>query len=101
MPHRKSPSGVARNYIMQNAMFDRIKKESINTLDVGDVLAELGRVFPEDSPTMVVCPEGFEAVKGLVLNDPYGCGALEPKVKPTPLSLCEFMKLQSSRLEVS
>jgi hypothetical protein len=50
---------------------------------------------------MVVCPEGFEAVKGLVLNDPYGCGALEPKVKPTPLSLCEFMKLQSSRLEVS
>jgi hypothetical protein len=26
---------------------------------------------------------------------------LEPKVKPEPLSLCEFMKLQRQRLEVS
>ena len=101
MPHRKSPSGVARNFIMQNAQFDRIKKESVNTLDDGDVLAELSSAFPDDPPTMVVCPEGFEAIEGLVLNDPYGRGALEPKVKPEPLSLCEFMKLQRQRLEVS
>ena len=101
MPHRKSPSGIAKNFIMQNAQFDRIKKESVNTLTDGDILSELSRVFPEDSPSMIVCPEGFEAVEGLVLNDPYGRGALEPKVKPEPLSLCEFMKLQRQRLEVS
>ena len=86
---------------MHSAQFDRIKKESVNTLDDGDVLAELSRVFPDDPPTMVVCPEGFEACPGLVLNDPYGRGALEPKVEPEPLSLCEFMQLQRQRLEVS
>ena len=50
---------------------------------------------------MEVCPEGYEALPGLVLNDPYGRGALEPEVKPDPLSLCEFMKLQRQRLEAS
>lgn len=77
IPHRKSPRGVARNFIMQTAQFDRLKRESINTVDEGDVLAELSRAFPDDPPTSAVCPEGWIAVQGLVLNDTRGTGALQ------------------------
>jgi hypothetical protein len=77
MPHRRSPKGFARNFILQNAQFDRNKKESINTVCVGAVRAAVKQVFPDLSPDEDVYPEGFEAVKGLVLNDTRGQGALD------------------------
>jgi len=40
VPYRKSPSGVARNFNMHSAQFDRLKKQSMNTVVEGDVLAE-------------------------------------------------------------
>jgi hypothetical protein len=82
IPHRKSPSGVAKNFIRQTAKFDRLKKERINTAIENEVLAELGRAFPEDPPTSAVFPEGFIGIRGLVLEDTRGEGALEPEVKP-------------------
>ncbi len=91
MPHRKSPSGVAKNYILHNAQFDRLIKESINTVTDGEVLAELGKAFPEDPPTSAVFPLGFIGIKGLVLNDTYGTGALEPVGRPKQETITSFM----------
>ena len=82
MPHRKSPSGVAKNFIRYTAQFDHLKKERINTVPEGDVLAKLASAFPEDPPTSAVFPEGFIGIRGLVLEDTRGEGALEPEVKP-------------------
>jgi len=58
-----------------------LKKESINILVDCEVLSELGRVFPEDPPTSTVFPDGFIGIRGLVLEDTRGEGALEPEVK--------------------
>jgi hypothetical protein len=77
IPHRKSPSGVARNFITHTAKFDRLKKESINTVSDGDVLAELSRVFPVNPPTSECFPEGWIGVEGLVLDDTRGEGVLD------------------------
>ena len=77
MPHRKTPSGVARNFILQNAQFDRIKKESINTVGLGEVLSVVKAAFPNEVPDSEVFPEGYEAIHGLVLCDTRGCGVLD------------------------
>ena len=77
MPHRKSPSGVAKNFIVYNAQFDREKKESINTVTAGDLLSELSKAFPEDPPTSACFPDGWIDVCGLVLFDSRGEGALD------------------------
>ena len=47
MTHKKSPSGVAKNYIFRSAMKDRIKREFINIADEEAVLGELARAFPD------------------------------------------------------
>ena len=77
MPHRKSPSGVAKNFIIHNAQFDREKKESINLVTAGDLLSELSKAFPEDPPTSACFPDGWIDVCGLVLFDSRGEGALD------------------------
>jgi hypothetical protein len=77
VPHRKSPSGVAKNFIMHRAQFDRLKKESINTVTTGDLLSELCKAFPEDPPTSACFPEGWIDLRGLVLCDSRGEGALD------------------------
>ena len=77
MPHRKSPSGIAINFIIHNAQFDRLKKESINIVTVGDLLSELSKAFPEDPPTSACFPEGWIDLRGLVLCDSRGEGVLE------------------------
>ncbi|MGD0643764.1 MAG: hypothetical protein ABSA75_02545 [Candidatus Bathyarchaeia archaeon] len=59
-----------------------MKKESINTVNSGEVLAELRKAFPEDPPSPAVFPDGFIGIRGLVLEDTRGEGALEPEVKP-------------------
>jgi hypothetical protein len=91
IPHRKSPSGVAINFIRQTAKFDRLKKERINTVTDGEVLAELGRAFPENAPTSAVFPKGFIGIRGLVLEDTRGEGALELDVKPEQETIEDFM----------
>jgi hypothetical protein len=77
MPHRKSPSGVAKNFIMHSAQFDRLKKESINTVTTGDLLSELSKAFPEDPPTAACFPKGWIDLRGLVLYDSRGEGVLD------------------------
>jgi hypothetical protein len=77
MPHRKSPSGIARNLIIHNAQFDREKRESINTMNAGDLLSELSKAFPEDPPTSACFPEGWIDLRGLVLCDSRGEGVLD------------------------
>jgi hypothetical protein len=62
---------------MHTAQFDRLKKESMNTVDEGDVLAELGRAFPNDPPTSEAFPVGWIGVVGLVLDDTRGEGVLQ------------------------
>ena len=94
IPHRKSPSGVARNFIRHTAKFDRLKKESINTVNSGEVLAELGRAFPKDPPTSAVFPLGFIDIIGLVLEDTRGEGAIDPHVKPEQETIEDFMRSQ-------
>jgi hypothetical protein len=87
---------------LQNARFDRIKKESVNTLDDGDVLAELNRVFPEAHLTSAVFPEGLIPIansgevllRGLVLDDTYGKGALQVAGKPLPKSIIDLIQFQ-------
>ena len=91
MPHRKSPSGVAKNFIRYTAQFDRLKKERINTVTEGDVLAKLASSFPEDPPTTAVFPEGFIGIRGLVLEDTRGEGALEPEYKPEQETIEDFI----------
>ena len=81
MPHRRSPKGVARNFILQNAKFDRLKKESLNTVGLGEVLTAVRKVFPNISSDDDVLPEGYEGLGGLVLQDPRGEGALNDKHK--------------------
>ena len=76
IPHRKTPSGVAKNFIRYTGKFDRLKKERINTVTDGEVLAELSRAFPDDPPTSAVFPEGFIDIIGLVLEDTRGEGAM-------------------------
>ena len=94
IPHRKSPSGIAKNFIRHTAKFDRLKKERINTVTDGEVLAELGRAFPEDPPTSEVFPLGFIDIIGLVLEDTRGEGAIDPHVKPEQETIEDFMKSQ-------
>jgi hypothetical protein len=77
IPHRKSPVGVARNFILQNALFDRIKKESTNTVGLGAVREAVKQVFPDLSSDEPVFPEGYEAIHGLVLCDTRGTGVLD------------------------
>lgn len=77
MPHRKSPVGVARNFILQTSQFDRIKKESVNTVGLGEVRAAVKLVFPNLSSEEDVFPEGYEAIHGLILSDTRGCGVLD------------------------
>jgi hypothetical protein len=79
---------------MRNAQFDRLKKESVNTVDAEGVLAELDRVFPGGLPSLEVCPEGFEAVPGLVLDDSRGEGALTPAGRMGVLTINEFTIMQ-------
>lgn len=74
MPHRKSPSGIAKNFIIHNAQFDREKKESINTVTAGDLLSELSKAFPEHPPTSACFPEGWIDLRGQVLCDSRGEG---------------------------
>jgi hypothetical protein len=62
---------------MNSAQFDRLKKESMNTVVEGDVLAELGRAFPNDTPTSEAFPVGWVGFVGLVLDDTRGEGALQ------------------------
>ena len=64
MPHRKSPSKVAENFIKRTAKFDRLKREASNTVSESQVLAELERVFPKkpngpESPGAECFPEGW------------------------------------------
>ena len=91
MPHRKSPSGFAENYIRQTAKFDRLKKERINTVTEDEVLAKLGKAFPEDPPTSAVFPEGFIGIRGLILEDNRGKGALDPADEPEQETIEDFM----------
>jgi hypothetical protein len=77
VPHRKIHSGVAKNFIKHSAQFDRLKKESMNTVCEGEVLAELGRAFPNDVPTSEAFPLGWVGVVGLVLVDTRGEGSLQ------------------------
>ena len=91
MPHRKSPSGVAKNFIRYTAQFDRLKKERINTVTESDVLDKLASAFPEDPPTSAVFPEGFIGIRGLVLEDTRGEGPLEPEVKPEQETIEDFI----------
>ena len=77
MPHRKSPSGIARNFILHTAQFDRLKKESLNTVGLGEVRAAVKMVFPDLASDDNVFPEGYEAIHGLVLCDSRGCGVLD------------------------
>ena len=94
IPHRKSPSGVAKNFIRYTGKFDRLKKERINTVTDGEVLAALSRAFPDDPPTSAVFPEGFIDIIGLVLEDTRGEGAIDPHVKPEIETIEDFMKSQ-------
>ena len=57
----------------------------------GEVLAELSRAFPEDPPTSAVFPEGFIGIKGLVLDDTRGEGALELGGQPKQETIEDFM----------
>ena len=102
MPHRKSPSGVAKNFIIQNAHFDRLCKESVSTVSSADVLVELNRVFPDGHLNSAVFPEGLiptansdEVLSlGLVLDDTYGEGALQVAGKPLPKSIIDLIQFQ-------
>ncbi len=94
IPHRKTPSGVAKNFIRYTGKFDRLKKETINTVTDGEVLAELSRAFPEDPPTSAVFPEGFIDIIGLVLEDTRGEGAIDPHIKIEQETIEDFMKSQ-------
>ena len=94
IPHRKSPSGFAKNYITCNQEFDRLEKEAINLLNEDQVLFALALEFPEEAPGLEVCPEGFEPIRGLVLNDTRGEGALTPVGRPKVLSIDEFMVMK-------
>ena len=91
MAHRKTPSRVAENFIRYTAKFDRIKKETINTVTEDDVLAKLASAFPKNPPTSAVFPLGFIGIRGLVLEDTRGEGALEPEVKPKQETVEDFM----------
>ncbi len=71
-----------------------MKKESINTVNSGEVLAELGRAFPDDPPTSAVFPLGFVDIIGLVLEDTRGEGAMDPHVKIEQETIEDFMKSQ-------
>ena len=93
IPHRKTPSGVAKNYIFRSAIKDRLNKESINVVDEEGVLGELARAFPDMEASLEVCPEGFEGIRGLVLNDTRGTGALTPVCKTKVLTIREYMAM--------
>jgi len=43
----------------------------------GDLLSELSRAFPEDPPTSACFPLGWVDIRGLVLFDSRGEGALD------------------------
>ena len=60
----------------------------------GEVLAELGRAFPEDAPTSAVFPEGFIGIRGLVLEDTRGEGAINPHFKPEQETIEDFIRAQ-------
>jgi hypothetical protein len=60
----------------------------------GEVLAELSVAFPKDPPTSEVFPEGFIDIRGLVLEDTRGEGALEPDVKHEQETIGSFMRSQ-------
>ena len=82
MPHRKSPSKVAENFIKHTAKFDRLKKEASNTVSEEEVLAELCRVFPvkpnsPESPGVECFPVGWIGQDGLILFDSRGEGVLD------------------------
>ena len=107
MPHRKTPSGIAKNFINYNAQFDRLRKESISTVTSADVLAELNRVFPEGHLTSAVFPEGLiptakfgeVLLPGLVLDNTYGEGALQAAGKPLPKSITDLIQIQLRQRE--
>ncbi len=94
MVHRKTPRGVAENFIRYTARFDHLKKERINNVTEGEVLAKLASDFPEDPPTSAVFPEGFIAIRGLVLEDTRGEGALELEAKPEQETIEDLMRAQ-------
>jgi hypothetical protein len=107
VPHRKSPSGIAKNFIIHNAQFDRLCKESVSTVSSADVLAELNRVFPDGHLTSAVFPEGLIPIanssevllRGLVLDDTYGKGALQVAGKPLPKSIIDLIQFQLRQRE--
>jgi hypothetical protein len=74
MPHRRSPQGVARNYILQQAKFDRNKKESINTVTDDQVLTKLKEAFPENTPSIEAGPEGWIGEKRFSFSGSQGNG---------------------------
>jgi hypothetical protein len=83
MPHRRKPSGVARNFIQGSAFFDCKAKESINQVSAAGVLCAVAEAFPEASEDALavqvfgdleLAPDAL--VDGLVLSDPRGEGAL-------------------------
>jgi hypothetical protein len=60
----------------------------------GEVLAELGKAFPEDPPTSEVFPEGFIDIIGLVLEDTRGEGAIDSHVKLEQETIEDFLRSQ-------
>jgi hypothetical protein len=74
-------------------MKDRIKREFINIVDEEAVLGELARAFPDMEASLEVCPESFEGIPGLVLNDTRGTGALTPVYKNKVLTIREYMAM--------
>lgn len=83
MPHRRKPSGVARNFIQRSAFYDCKTKESLNQVCAEAVLGKVAEAFPSRViPDSAVFDEELGLASedlqgGLVLSDPRGEGALQ------------------------
>ena len=97
MPHRRTPRGYAINLLQRGACFDLESKESINQLPASSIVCSVEQEFPGVDAQAVLSAEGLDSgclIRGLVLRDRYGGGALQGVVLPKPLSVSEFMVLQ-------